>query len=448
VNDDGLHAPRFSTGSTFLDPGQYEIVVIYFELTGQNTLEVAIGSDPGGDYPTSIPLQDANVQANAGDDTVDAGQGNDVIDAGAGDDVVDGGAGRDTIEGGAGNDTLDGGGGRDTIDGGADDDTLTGSGGADTFIVSTGTDTITDFGTGNTGPIDDGNQNNNDFVDLSGFYNATTLAAVNASDADPSNDFATELGMLRRDAADGTVDGVIEGTDYSAQIGDIDLTIENGGTAVSGTDLTFDTTNVVCFARGTLIETTRGPVGIEYLSVGDLVRTQAQGYQPVRWIGSRCLTPADLAAHPNLRPIRISEGALGHDLPARDLVVSPQHRILVRSVIAERMFGLREVLVSANKLLPLAGVSVDMFAQQVEYFHVMFDAHQVVFANGAPAESLFPGPQALRVLPPEALDEIARIFPNLLAAGFAPDPAVFIPDGKKQRKLIARHLKNQHALVD
>ncbi|WP_425092626.1 Hint domain-containing protein [Tropicimonas sp. S265A] len=430
VNDDSLHAPRNRAGSIDLTPGEHEIIIIYFERTGQNVLEVDIQSDPGGDYPTQILLQDANVQANAGNDTVDGR---------AGDDVIDGGAGSDTLIGGAGDDILDGGAGTDT---------LTGGDGDDVFAVSSGADTITDFNAGNSGPIDDGDQTNNDFVDLSGFYNASTLDAVNNADADPGNDFVTELGMLRADAADGTIDGVIGGTDYSAEIGGIDLTLQNGGAAVTGNAITFDNTNVACFTQGTLIDVASGAVAIETLRVGDKVRTLHNGLRPVRWIACRRLDAADLAYNPNLRPVRIRAGALGVNTPARDLVVSPQHRVLVRSKIAERMFETRDVLVSARKLLVLDGVEVAHDFDTVDYYHIMFDRHQIVFSNGAATESMFAGPEALRALPDAARLELLALFEDLQDPDCLPQPAALIPEGGKQKRLVARHAKNRRRLFE
>ena len=429
VNDDSLHAPRTRSGDIDLTAGQHEIVIIYFERTGQNVLEVDIQSGPAGDYPTQIALQDADVSANAGDDTVNANGGD------------------DTIEGGAGNDVIAGGAGNDTINGGSGDDTLTGGDGDDIFVVSPGADTITDFNAGNSGPIDDSDQINNDFVDLSGFYNATTVDAVNNADADPSNDFASAIGMLRADAADGTIDGVIDGIDYGAQIGDIDLTLLNGGGAVSGTDLTFDNTNVVCFGRGTMIETETGPRPIESLSVGDMVWTTGSGYQPIRWIGSRLCDTIDLAAHPNMRPIRISPRALGNDTPSRELLVSPQHRVLGRSAIANRMFGTDEVLVAAKKLIEIDGVAQADDIDSVEYFHFMFKRHEIVISNGAATESLLAGKEALNALTQEARAELFTIFPELLSESFLPTPAAFIPVGRQQKRLIARHRKNQKPLT-
>ena len=418
VDNDDLHSPRTRSGDIDLTEGDHEIVIVYFELRGRNVLEVDIQSDAGGDYPTEIALQDANVRANAADDQISGNGGDDTIDAGTGDDTLDGGDG---------------------------DDQLTGGDGDDVFIVSDGADVVTDFGAGESGPTDDGDQSNNDFVDLGGFYNAATAGAVNA--ADPANDFKNGLELLRADAADGTIDGVIDGTDYSAQIGDIDLTLQNGGAAVVGDALTFDNTNVVCFVAGTLIETDAGPRPVEALAVGDRVLTMAGGYEAIRWINARTCGAAELAAHPKLLPIRIAADALGPGVPRADLCVSPQHRVLVRSAIAQRMFGSREVLVAANKLLALPGVTSAAAAREVTYVHFMCDAHQIVYANGAPTETMYSGAEAIRALSPAAREELIAIFPQLAEPDFAEDPAVPIPLGRRQRQLIARHIKNRRAIV-
>ena len=114
-----------------------------------------------------------------------------------------------------------------------------------------------------------------------------------------------------------------------------------------------DQNNLPCFTRGTMILTDAGLRAIEDLAEGDLVMTRDNGLQPVRWIGS-VEVPADrLAAAPMLRPIRIAAGALGASTPAQDLLVSPQHRVLVRSRIAQRMFGTSEVMVPAIRLTVL-----------------------------------------------------------------------------------------------
>jgi hypothetical protein len=212
----------------------------------------------------------------------------------------------------------------------------------------------------------------------------------------------------------------------------------------------FETINfgVLCFARGTLIKTIRGEVAVEDLEVGYRVLTMDRGYRPLRWIGRRWLCEAELETNPKLRPIRIRAGALGEGQPEIDLVVSPQHRVLLRSRIAERMFGHSEVLVPANKLLPIDGIDVGGDTCGVEYFHLLFDEHQIVFSNGAPTESLFTGREALQTLAPEAREEIETLFPEMTKADFKPISARFIPEkGKLMKALVARHRKNRQPLL-
>lgn len=195
--------------------------------------------------------------------------------------------------------------------------------------------------------------------------------------------------------------------------------------------------DVVCFAHGTLIETDRGPVSVEKLRRGDLVVTQDQGLQPIRWIGKRTVTAADLARYPKLTPVRITAGALQQGLPRRDLLVSRQHRMVVSRPSAKPDCRDGDVLVSAIKLTGLPGVFADETVDEVEYFHVLFDRHQVIFAEGAPTESLFPGAQALRGVSLEARAELFQLFPELIDAGYAPDSARPIPTGRVQKELIA-----------
>ncbi len=166
----------------------------------------------------------------------------------------------------------------------------------------------------------------------------------------------------------------------------------------------------VCFASGTMVQTDHGEVAIETLAPGDLVMTLDHGLQPIRWIGKRTLGKAALDENPNLRPIRIKAGALAEGMPARDLTVSQQHRLLVRSKVALRMFGKAEVLVHAKHLLGLAGVEIVQDMQSVTYVHAMCADHEIIQADGAFAETLYTGTEALKALSPEARAEIEQIF--------------------------------------
>jgi hypothetical protein len=205
--------------------------------------------------------------------------------------------------------------------------------------------------------------------------------------------------------------------------------------------------NVVCFAAGTSIATDTGPRTVETLCVGDLIRTTSDESKRILWIGSRKLNAADLAKNPKLRPVRITAGALGNDLPMRDLLVSRQHRMLVSSKIAARMFGVTDVLIPAIKLTALPSIFVDEAIEEVTYFHMLFDQHEVIFAEGAPTESLFTGKQALESLPKQSLKEISAIFPELAELSYIPKPAKPLPTGQEQKQLIARHIKNDQVLL-
>ena len=204
---------------------------------------------------------------------------------------------------------------------------------------------------------------------------------------------------------------------------------------------------VPCFAGGTPIKTLRGEMPVERLRVGDLVLSFDDGYRPIRWIGSRRLSPGDLAMSPQLRPVRIRAGALGAGLPEVDLIVSPQHRVLVRAAVARRMFGEAEVLVAAKHLLALDGIEVAADLAGVTYWHILFDAHQLVFSSGAVTESLFTGPEALKSVGPAAREEIFTLFPEL-ASGGTPVPVRLLVPGRLARRFAERVSRNRKVLVD
>lgn len=204
---------------------------------------------------------------------------------------------------------------------------------------------------------------------------------------------------------------------------------------------------VICFADGTLIETEHGPVAVEDLKPGMMVRTVDHGYQPLRLALGRQIDGVMQRKNDKLRPVHITAGALGHGLPHRDLRVSRQHRMLVSSVICQRMFGTSDVLVPAIRLTDLPGIYVDESCAPVTYFHLLFDDHEVIFADGAPAESFFVGEQALRTLTPEAREELLTLFPDAVAQSKAALPARHVPSGRRARRLIARHGKSGKPVV-
>lgn len=227
-------------------------------------------------------------------------------------------------------------------------------------------------------------------------------------------------------------------------------TADSGGNSnPNGTGFDIDTQTVVCFARGTHIQTAQsGKMNVEDLCTGMPICTYGHNKERIRWIGRRKFNQTELTMNPKLRPIRIVAGALGSGLPKRDLLVSRQHRMLVSSKIAARIFGTKEVLIPAIKLIELPGIYIDDRVDEVEYFHVLFDKHEVIFAEGAPTESLYTGPGALNAISSEAKDEILEIFPELTNKYHVPEHAALVPSNKAQKELVARHLKNEKPVLD
>ena len=208
-----------------------------------------------------------------------------------------------------------------------------------------------------------------------------------------------------------------------------------------------DIVGFVCFAKGTTILTSHGYIPVEDLRIGDMVTTKDSGDVAITWIGSRKLSASMLTAFPNLRPVRITSGALGRGLPAYDLLVSPQHRILIRSKIAERVSGSSEVLVAAKQLLQVDGIDIAKDLNTVEYYHFMLGQHEVVTANGAETESLFTGKQALKSVGQAARAEILALLPQLAEPGYQPRGVRRLLSGRLGRKIVSRHLQNKRPLV-
>lgn len=161
---------------------------------------------------------------------------------------------------------------------------------------------------------------------------------------------------------------------------------------------------IPCFVAGTMILTPDGERPVESLQAGDLVTTRDDGPQPVRWIGQR-----RVEARGALAPIEIREGTFG---PHRLLLLSPQHRILVRDALAELLFGEAEVLVAAKDLVNDRSVRVRE-GGMVDYVHILFDKHQLVSSAGLTTESFLPGPQYSQMFEPTILEEINTIFPEI-----------------------------------
>ncbi len=208
--------------------------------------------------------------------------------------------------------------------------------------------------------------------------------------------------------------------------------------------------DIVCFTTGTSIQTDHGPKKIEDLRIGDLVWTSSVDVKelaPIRWIGRRTVSQAEVQQNPKLRPVRIVAGALGNGFPERDLAVSRQHRILLRSKIVKRITGTSEALIPAIQLTKLPGIFIETEVENLEYFHILFDDHKIIIAEGLETESLFPGRFALQSLTPAARAELFLLFPTIFEETYTPRAARPLVFGKKAKQLVARHIKNSKSCI-
>ncbi|WP_226621291.1 Ig-like domain-containing protein [Alloyangia pacifica] len=283
-----------------------------------------------------------------------------------------------------------------------------GNGGTDTGTVTVTTGIPTDpTGGENTPPVAQ-----NDLYHTSATTTATFDPTENDSDADGDALTITGIG----DASNGTATLNADGTvSYTAEEGftgydAFSYEIDDGN---GGTDTAYVTVEVMpCFTPGTLIATPQGERLVEELKVGDRVITRDNGIQEIRWVGRKELTGFELARQPHLRPVLIQKGALGKNLPEHDLLVSPNHRVLVSNDRTALYFEEREVLAAAKHLTGLPGVD-EVDTMGVAYIHFMFDQHEVVLSNGAWTESFQPGDYTLKGIGDEQREEIFALFPEL-----------------------------------
>ena len=192
-------------------------------------------------------------------------------------------------------------------------------------------------------------------------------------------------------------------------------------------------TTFPCFASGTLIRTARGDVPVETLVPGDLLMTRDAGAQPLVWMASRRLTlggPSD-----RNRPVRIAPGALGHNVPRRALIVSPQHGLFIDGAA----MGAPDdpgVLVAAKGLLGLRGVRAMQGAKAVTYHTLLMPAHQIIFAEGCAVESFYPGAYMMRHIGAPLRAVLHGLIPGLETEGadaYGPRVRAVMPVQKARR---------------
>jgi Hint domain len=160
---------------------------------------------------------------------------------------------------------------------------------------------------------------------------------------------------------------------------------------------------LACFLEGSRVATPGGQTPVEDLKQGDLVVTASGASASVRWVG-RSTISQQFADPIRVRPVRIMAGALGENLPVRDLLVSPGHALLID-----------DILIHAGALVNGTSIMRDTATPMVFcYYHVELDKHDVLLAEGVPAESFLDGIEdmgfdniAERTAPAAAVAEMA-----------------------------------------
>jgi len=212
-----------------------------------------------------------------------------------------------------------------------------------------------------------------------------------------------ELLMLRHRAQGRTATSEAYALPLSPMAPKVDYTLVRAETDPGETRLS----DIVCisFARGTHIALANGrQVAIENLSPGDRVLTRDHGGQPLRWIGQ-----ATLRAVGTFAPVVITAGTLGNE---GDLIVGQHHRMFLYQRERDRVADTAELLVQAKHMVDGDRV----FLREggfVDYFSLVFDRHEIIYAEGIPAESLMVNDATLTHLPDELAAEVRQSFPGL-----------------------------------
>jgi ELWxxDGT repeat protein len=168
-------------------------------------------------------------------------------------------------------------------------------------------------------------------------------------------------------------------------------------TSIHGANVLFDFTQVVsCFVTGTRIRTPRGEVAIEDLAVGDTVLTHDGETLPIIRISRREVACEAHPAPASVRPVRVTAGAFGRGLPARDLVLSPDHAVFADGVLIPIRYLINDRTVVQER------------ATRITYWHVELPRHAVLLAEGLPAESYLETGQRDAIVPMHA-DFAARV---------------------------------------
>jgi glycine/D-amino acid oxidase-like deaminating enzyme len=169
-----------------------------------------------------------------------------------------------------------------------------------------------------------------------------------------------------------------------------------------------------CFTPGTLIATDQGWRPVETLRRGQKIVTRDNGLRRISWIGRRDVPYEELTDEQSLQPVMLRRGSLGPGSPSRDMLVSPNHRFLVKTALR----GGEEVLMAARDLIDRRGI-FPARVLGVSYLHILAEAHEVILANGAWTESFHPDDVVLRLMARRQRQELLRLFPEVATHGAA-----------------------------
>lgn len=193
-----------------------------------------------------------------------------------------------------------------------------------------------------------------------------------------------------------------------------------GSGAIPLTAVDFDPPPV-CFAKGTEIATPSGRRRVEALRSGDSVLTEDGRSVTIAWIGSSRYVRRRVSGDSRLLPVHIRAHAFGPGLPDSDLVLSRQHRIVIESAICELMTGSSRAFVLAGHL-PEGIASTPPPEEDVVYFHILLDTHEILLANGLPAESFQPAQRMIETLSDASRQELDEVLCVLGAAAMLARP--------------------------
>lgn len=401
-------------------------------IDGGDGADVIFGGDDadtimGGRGSDSIDggIDADEISGGSGNDTIIGGEGSDTIMAGSGDDLVYAGldpiypdavnipdsidlvpdngqdfvrgeTGDDTIFGADDDDTLYGDGGNDYLDGQIDDDVLSGGNDNDTLIGGDGNDTLT----GGSG------------IDvIEGGADRDVIYGINPGEHVSGGSAGDDWDTLHLTGGNSRVGTRVVDSDGNGWDGTIEF-LDGSGNVID--TATFENIEeiVPCFTPGTVIATPQGARLVEELKEGDKIITRDNGIQEIRWVGAKQMSGVELARNAHLKPVLIKAGALGNGLPERDMMVSPNHRVLVNNQKTSLYFDEREVLAAAKHLVGMDGIH-NVNVMGTTYIHFMFDRHEVVLSDGAWTESFQPGDYTLNGIGDEQRQEILELFPEL-----------------------------------